>query len=57
VNCVLWNQLADDVLSLVANRLRELPQATRAVHNRTAAFVVAGSGIFKNQLSAQINSN
>jgi len=29
----------------------------RAVHNRAAACVAAGGGIFENQLEAQINSN
>jgi len=29
----------------------------RAVHNRAAACVAAGGGIFENQLQAQINSN
>jgi len=41
----------------VAYRLRKLRQATCAVHNRAAPCVVAGGGIFKNQLEAQINSN
>jgi len=57
VNRVLRNQLAGDVLSLVAYRLRKLQRATRAVYNRTAACVAVGGGIFKNQLQAQINSN
>jgi len=39
-----------DVLSLVAYRLRKLQRATRAVHNRAAACVEAGGGIFENQL-------
>jgi len=50
VNSVLRNQLAGDVPSLVAYRLRKLQRATRAVHNRAAASVAAGSGIFENQL-------
>ena len=50
MNRVLRNQLAGDVLNLVAYCLRKLKRATRAVHNRVAAFVVASSGIFKNQL-------
>jgi len=53
VNRVLRNQLAGDALSLVAYRLRQLQQlqrATRAVHNRAAACVAAGGGIFENQL-------
>ena len=57
VNRVLWNQLAGDVRSLVAYRLRKLRRATRPVHNRTAGCVAAGGGIFENQLLAQINSN
>ena len=51
VNRVLRNQLAGDVLNLVvAYRLRKLQRATRAVHNRAAACVPAGGGIFENQL-------
>jgi len=50
VNRVLRNQPAGDVLSLVAYRLWKLQQATCAVHNRAAACVAAGSGIFENQL-------
>ena len=50
VNRVLWNQLAGDVLSLVAYRLWKLRGATRAVHNRAAACVAVGGGIFENQL-------
>jgi len=50
VNRVLRNQLAGDVLSLVAYRLRKLERPTRAVHNRAAACVAAGGGIFENQL-------
>jgi len=50
VNRVLRKQLAGDVLSLVAYRLRKLQRATRAVHSREAACVVAGGGIFENQL-------
>jgi len=50
MNRILWNQLAGDVLNLVAYRLRKLQQATCAVHNWAAACVVAGSGIFENQL-------
>ena len=49
VNRVLRNQLAGDVLNLVAYRLRKLQRATRAVHNRAAACVAAG-GIFENKL-------
>ena len=50
VNRVLRNQLAGDVLNLLAYRLRQLQRATRAVHNRAAACVAAGGGIFENQL-------
>jgi len=50
VNHVLRNQLACDVINLVAYRLRKLQRATRAVHNRAAACVAAGGGIFENQL-------
>ena len=53
VNRVSRNQLAGDVLNLVAYLLRcqhYLRQLTRAVHNRAAACVAAGSGIFENQL-------
>ena len=38
VNVVFRNQLAGDVLNFVAYRLRQLQLATRAVHNRAAAF-------------------
>ena len=44
VNRVLRNQLAGDVLNLVAHRLRKLQRATRAVHNRAAACVAVGDG-------------
>ena len=50
MNRVLRNQLAGDVLSLVAYRLRKLQRATRAVHIRAAACVAAGGGIFENQV-------
>ena len=50
MNRVLRNQLAGDVLNLVAYRLRKLQRATRAVHNRPAAYVAAGGGIYENQL-------
>ena len=50
VNRVLRNQLAGDVLNLVAYRLRKLQRATRAVHNRAATCFAAGGGIFENQL-------
>jgi len=45
VNRVLRNQLAGNVLNLVAYRFRKLQRATRAVHNRAAA-----GGIFETQL-------
>ena len=57
VNRVLRNQLAGDILNLVAYRLRKLQRATRAIHNRAAACVAAGGNIFENQLYAQISSN
>ena len=60
MNRVLRNQLAGDVLNLVAYRLRckhFSGDLTRAVHNRAAACVTAGGGIFENRLQAQINSN
>jgi len=47
VNRVLRNQLAGDVLSLVAYRLRKLQRATRAVHNRAAAYIAAGGWHFR----------
>ena len=53
VNRVLRNQLAGDVLNLVAYRLRckhYFCYLTRAVHNRAAACVAAGGGISENQL-------
>jgi len=53
VNRVLRNQLAGDVLNLVAYRLRwkhYVCHVTRAVHNRAAACFAAGGGIFENQL-------
>jgi len=50
VSRVLRNQLAGDVCNLVAFRLRKVQRATHAVHNRAAACVAAGGGIFENQL-------
>ena len=53
VNRVSCNQLAGDVLDLVAYLLlcqHYFRQLTRAVHNRAAACVAAGGGIFENQL-------
>ena len=49
-NRVLQNQMAGDILNLVAYRLRKLQRVPRAVHNRAAACVAAGGGIFENQL-------
>ena len=52
VNRVSRNQLAG-VLNLLAYLLRcqhYFRQLTRAVHNRAAACVAAGGGIFENQL-------
>jgi hypothetical protein len=49
VNRVLRNQLAGDVLKVVAYRLRcklYFCHLTCAVHDRTAACVAAGGGIF-----------
>ena len=53
VNRVSRNQLAGDVLNLVAYLLRcqhYFRHLTRAVHNRTPACVAAVGGIFENQL-------
>ena len=53
VNRVSRNQLAGEVLSLVAYLLRcqrYFRQQKRAVHNKAAASVAAGGGIFENQL-------
>ena len=53
VNRVSRNQLAGDVLNLAAYLLRcqhYFRHLTRAVHNRAAATVAAGGGIFENQL-------
>jgi hypothetical protein len=53
VNRVSRNQLAVDVLNLVVYLLRYqhyFRHLTRAVHNRAAACVAAGGGIFGNQL-------
>ena len=53
VNRVLRNQLAGDVLNLVVYCLRckhFFGDLTRAFHNRAAACVAAGGGIFENQL-------
>jgi hypothetical protein len=63
VNRVLRNQLAGDVLNLVAYRLcckHYFCHLTRAVHNRAAASVAAGGGIFKTSFkhrSIQIKGN
>ena len=55
VHALVWTasygtSLAFDVHKLVAYRLRKLQRATSAVHNRAAACVAAGGGIFENQL-------
>ena len=53
VNLVSRNQLAGDVLNLVAYLLRcqrYFRQLTRTVHNREAVSVAAGGGIFEIQL-------
>ena len=50
VSRVLGNQLAGDVLNLVAYRFRckhYFCHLTRVVHNRAAACVAAGGGIFE----------
>jgi hypothetical protein len=39
-----------DAADLISNSQRKLQGATRAVHNRAAAWVAAGGGIFENQL-------
>jgi len=39
-----------DATDCIRNSQRKLQQATRAVHNWAAACIVAGSGIFENQL-------
>jgi len=39
-----------DAADRIRNSQRKLQRATRAVHNRAAAYVAAGGGIFENQL-------
>jgi len=39
-----------DAADRIRNSHRKLQRATRAVHNRAAACVAAGGGIFENQL-------
>ena len=39
-----------DAADRIRNSQRKLERATRTVHNRTAACVAAGGGIFENQL-------
>jgi len=39
-----------DAANCIRNSQRKLQQATRTVHNRAAACVAAGGGIFENQL-------
>jgi uncharacterized membrane protein YkvI len=53
VNCVLRNQLANDVINLVAYRFLAkyyFCYLFRALHSSAAACVAAGGGIFENQL-------
>ena len=51
VNLVSRNQLAGDVLMAYLLRCQHyFRHLTRAVHNRAAACVAAGGGIFVNQL-------
>jgi len=39
-----------DAADCIKNSQRKLQRATHAVHNRVAASVAAGGGIFENQL-------
>ena len=39
-----------DAADRIRNSQRKLQRATRAVHNRAAACVAAGGGIFENEL-------
>jgi len=39
-----------DAADRIRNSQRKLERTTRAVHNRAAACVAAGGGIFENQL-------
>ena len=39
-----------DASDVIRNSELKMPRATRAVHNRAAACVAAGGGIFENQL-------
>ena len=60
MNRVLRNQLAGDVLNLVAYRLRQLLRATRAVHNRAAGCVAPAVAFSKTSFkhrSIQIKGN
>jgi len=53
VKVVMWYALLGHILDAadcIRNSQRKLQQATRTVHNRAAACVVAGGGIFENQL-------
>ena len=53
VKVVTRDALLDRILDAtesIRNSQRKLQQATRAVHNRAAACVAAGGGIFENQL-------
>jgi len=60
VKVVMRDELLSHILD-AADRIRfsqrKLQRATRAVHNRAAACVAVGGGIFENQLQAQISSN
>jgi len=46
-----------DAADHIRNSQLKLLRATRAVHNRAAACVAAGGGIFENELKAPINAN
>jgi len=53
VKLVTRDALLDRILDAadhIRNSQRKLQRVTRAVHNRAAACVVAGGGIFENQL-------
>jgi hypothetical protein len=39
-----------DAAGRIRNSRRKMQRATRAVHNRAAACVAAGGGIFENEL-------
>ena len=53
VNVITRNELLGRILvapERIKNGQRKLQRATRAVHNRAAACVAVGGGIFENQL-------